>query len=189
MSPLGILAVLADQRSSLTFSQVRWGYPCGCFTVLVSLFLSLRPQLGLNEARQDRADEIADDRASSRTGIEPTRSGFPSRRAEAPPLTSGRSLCVRCHQPGIFEQATDGRLTTPGQIAWPSSMRGNGHPQRHGPGLDAEAAVRDIDSPCVHGTLSTAGTGSASDGAGWEVFCAEDFACIDDVDGEVCQTA
>src|SRR5215212_5500933 len=45
MSPLRILAALADQRSSMTFSQVRCGYPYSGSSALVGLFLSLRPQL------------------------------------------------------------------------------------------------------------------------------------------------
>jgi hypothetical protein len=44
MSPLGILAVLADQCSSVTFLQVRGDKPCRHSFAIVGLFLSLRPE-------------------------------------------------------------------------------------------------------------------------------------------------
>jgi hypothetical protein len=44
MSPLRILAALADQRSFMTFSQVRQGKPDQCCSTFARLFLSLRPE-------------------------------------------------------------------------------------------------------------------------------------------------
>lgn len=47
------------------------------------LAASTRPQLGLNEARQDRAEDTGDDRAGSRTGTELAHNGSPFQHVEA----------------------------------------------------------------------------------------------------------
>jgi hypothetical protein len=83
-SPLRILAALADPCSSNTFSQVRSGDQRRRSSVFVSLFLSLWPQLGLNGAWQDRAEDRENDHACPRPGTKPARSGFPFQRGGGP---------------------------------------------------------------------------------------------------------
>ena len=86
MSPLGILAVLADRCRFTPFLQVRWVDVCRCSSTLAGLFLSLRPQRGLNEAQRDQTEGLGDDRASSEKGVELARSGLTFQRAEAAPV-------------------------------------------------------------------------------------------------------
>jgi len=95
MSPLRILATLADQCSSLTFSLVRRGEHDRSFSALVSLFLSLCPERVLNACRRDRLSRCEVDRASSGTVSNPPAAAPPCPHRSIAALTS--QACSRSH--------------------------------------------------------------------------------------------
>lgn len=91
MSPLGILAALADQRSSMTLSQVRM-VTCVDATELLSVCsYPCVPNVSPMNPQAKQTEGFRDDRASSWTDIQPARSGVLFQRAWVMPPYPGRS--------------------------------------------------------------------------------------------------
>jgi len=86
MSPSGILATLVDQRSSMTFLQVRAGMPCQHPFVFVGLFLSLRPERVPNASRIRRMAKMV----RPHQAVAPARKGVSNSRAADSPSNAQR---------------------------------------------------------------------------------------------------
>jgi hypothetical protein len=112
MSPLRILAVLAGQRRSVAFLQVRWGKPGQLPLIIVGLFLSLCPQRVLNTPCED--DNGGGSGLSRRLGggvrSRPQRIALPSRSGPAGRPRSRRWSAGRGRRAGTRDVRHTGLL-------------------------------------------------------------------------------